>query len=158
MERESLLCPLPGGRSMPGFAAGPRFAYGLPLKPSAEGRDLAEVDSPHGRRPRALVFDSGLGGLSVLREIGRLRPDVEIAYVADDAAFPYGRLSEAELIARVETVMARVIPAHEPDIVVVACSTASTLALPRLRPPISTCRSWEWFQRSSRPHARPDQG
>ena len=92
---------------------------------------MAEVDSPHW--PRALVFDSGLGGLSVLREIGRLRPDVEIAYVADDAAFPYGRLSEAELIARVETVMARVISAHEPDIVVVACSTASTLALPRLR-------------------------
>ncbi|MBV9290641.1 MAG: glutamate racemase [Hyphomicrobiales bacterium] len=118
---------------MPGFAAGPRFAYGLAFKPSAEGRDLAEADSPHGRRPRALVFDSGLGGLSVLREIGRLRPDVEIVYVADDAAFPYGRLSEGELIARVEAVMARLVPAHAPDIVVLACSTASTLALPRLR-------------------------
>jgi glutamate racemase len=85
------------------------------------------------RRPRALVFDSGLGGLTVLSEIGRLRPDVEIVYVADDAAFPYGRLSEAELIARVETVMAEVVAAQAPDIVVVACSTASTLALPRLR-------------------------
>jgi glutamate racemase len=79
------------------------------------------------------VFDSGLGGLSVLGEIEGLRPDVEIAYVADDAAFPYGRLSDAALIARVETVMGRVIPEQNPDIVVIACSTASTLALPRLR-------------------------
>jgi glutamate racemase len=83
--------------------------------------------------PRALVFDSGLGGLSVLAEIRRLRPDVEIVYAADDAAFPYGRLSEAALVARVETVMARLIGETEPDIVVIACSTASTLALPTLR-------------------------
>src|ERR1700729_1751212 len=85
------------------------------------------------RAPRALVFDSGLGGLSLLAEIRRLRPDIEIVYAADDAAFPYGRLSEAALIARVETVMARLIGEIEPDIVVIACSTASTLALPPLR-------------------------
>lgn len=89
---------------------------------------------PHGDwAPRALVFDSGLGGLTVLAEIGRLRPDVDIVYVADDAAFPYGRLGEAELVARVETVMARTIADHRPDVVVIACSTASTLALPGLR-------------------------
>jgi glutamate racemase len=85
------------------------------------------------RAHRALVFDSGLGGLSVLAEIERLRPDVEIVYAADDAAFPYGRLSEAALIARVEIVMADLIGKIEPDIVVIACSTASTLALPPLR-------------------------
>jgi len=85
------------------------------------------------RAPCALVFDSGLGGLSVLAEIDKLRPDLDIAYVADDAAFPYGRLGDAELIARVETVMASAIADFRPKIVVVACSTASTLALPRLR-------------------------
>ena len=85
------------------------------------------------RAPRALVFDSGLGGLSVLAEIRRLRADVEIVYAADDAAFPYGRLSEADLVARVEAVMAALIRETEPDIVVIACSTASTLALPPLR-------------------------
>ena len=69
----------------------------------------------------------------MLAEIRRLRPDVEIVYAADDAAFPYGRLSEAALVARVETVMARLIGEIEPDIVVIACSTASTLALPPLR-------------------------
>ena len=79
------------------------------------------------------MFDSGLGGLSVLAEIRRLRPDVEIIYAADDAAFPYGRLSESALVARVKTVMARLIGDTEPDIVVIACSTASTLALPPLR-------------------------
>ncbi len=97
---------------------------------------IAEVEvnpAPPRRAPRALVFDSGLGGLSVLAEVRRLRPDVGIVYAADDAAFPYGRLSEAALVARVETVMARLIGETEPDIVVIACSTASTLALPSLR-------------------------
>ena len=73
-----------------------------PRNPIAE----LDADAAPSRAPRALVFDSGLGGLSVLAEIRRLRPDVEIVYAADDAAFPYGRLGEAELVARVETVMA----------------------------------------------------
>ena len=124
------------------FAARARLAYGLPqMKSAGDGRDeaglslVAELgaDGARLRAPRALVFDSGLGGLSVLAEIRRLRPDVEIVYAADDAAFPYGRLDEAALVARVETVMARLIGDAEPDVVVIACSTASTLALPRLR-------------------------
>ena len=97
------------------------------------GTEPDRREDPAGAAFRALVFDSGLGGLSVLGEVERLRPDVEIAYVADDAAFPYGRLSEAALVARVKAVMAETIPAIRPDIVVVACSTASTLALPTLR-------------------------
>ena len=112
--------------------------------------DDPEEDGARSGARRALVFDSGLGGLTVLAEIRRLRPDVDIVYVADDAAFPYGRLSEAELISRVETVMARIIADHWPDILVVACSTASTLALPRLRRPILACRSSAWCRRSSR--------
>ena len=83
--------------------------------------------------PRAVVFDSGLGGLTVLGAIRASRPDLEIVYVADDAAFPYGRLGETELIERVAAVMARIVAERRPDIVVVACSTASTLALPHLR-------------------------
>ncbi len=90
---------------------------------------MASVD----RAARALVFDSGLGGLSVLAEIRRLRPDLDIVYVADDAAFPYGRLSDGALIERVGIVMARLVADLAPDIVVIACSTASTLALPHLR-------------------------
>ena len=84
-------------------------------------------------RPRVLVFDSGLGGLTVLGEIRRLRPDVEIDYVADDAAFPYGALAEEALIARVGEVMAAFLPRLSPNLVVIACNTASTLVLGPLR-------------------------
>jgi glutamate racemase len=83
--------------------------------------------------PKVLVFDSGLGGLTVLAEVMRLRPDADCIYVADDAGFPYGRLSEAALVARVGKVMARLIARFAPDAIVVACNTASTLVLPRLR-------------------------
>jgi glutamate racemase len=80
-----------------------------------------------------LVFDSGLGGLTVLREIVRARAGANYVYVADDAFFPYGRHGEAELVARVVPLMGELIAAHRPDIVVIACNTASTLVLPHLR-------------------------
>jgi glutamate racemase len=83
--------------------------------------------------PTILVFDSGLGGLTVFSEVLKVRPDARFVYAADDAAFPYGRLSEAALVARVLSVMERLIAVHEPALVVVACNTASTLVLPHLR-------------------------
>jgi glutamate racemase len=83
--------------------------------------------------PTVLVFDSGLGGLTVYREIARTRPDASFVYVADDAAFPYGDLAEAQLIARVVDVVGKAIAEHRPDLVVIACNTASTLALAELR-------------------------
>lgn len=85
------------------------------------------------RQPIILVFDSGLGGLTVLAETTRARPDARIVYAADDAGFPYGRLSEAELVDRVLQVMERLIARYHPDLVVIACNTASTLVLPALR-------------------------
>src|SRR5262245_55642570 len=83
--------------------------------------------------PTILVFDSGLGGLTVFREVAAVRPDARFVYVADDAAFPYGRFPERELAERVVSVMAGLIDAHKPDLVVVACNTASTLVLDELR-------------------------
>ena len=80
-----------------------------------------------------LVFDSGLGGLTVFREVVLARPDARYIYVADDAFFPYGRHGEAELVARIVPLMGELIAAHRPDLVVVACNTASTLVLPQLR-------------------------
>ncbi len=85
------------------------------------------------QKPKILVFDSGLGGLTVFREITRLRPDAEFLYAADDAVFPYGRLSETALVARVAAVMTRLIETFAPDAIVIACNTASTLVLPHLR-------------------------
>jgi glutamate racemase len=80
-----------------------------------------------------LVFDSGLGGLTVFREVVRQRPDAIYVYCADDAAFPYGALSEAALVARVMAVFERLVATFEPDLAVIACNTASTLVLPYLR-------------------------
>lgn len=85
------------------------------------------------RAPTILVFDSGLGGLTVLAEVARARPDAQFVYAADDAGFPYGRLSEPELVRRTTTVMEALVRRHRPDLVVVACNTASTLVLPHLR-------------------------
>lgn len=85
------------------------------------------------RTPTILVFDSGLGGLTVLREVMRQRPDADIIYAADDAAFPYGRLGEQALVDRVLSVMERLVDRFHPDLVVIACNTASTLVLPALR-------------------------
>jgi glutamate racemase len=79
------------------------------------------------------VFDSGLGGLTVLREIVKARPDAHYVYVADDLFFPYGHHSEDEIIARVVPLIGELISAHAPDLVVIACNTASTLVMSQLR-------------------------
>jgi glutamate racemase len=83
--------------------------------------------------PTILVFDSGLGGLTVLREIVAARPDAHYVYVADDAFFPYGHHGEAQIIARVVPLIGELIASHAPDLVVIACNTASTLVLSHLR-------------------------
>ena len=84
-----------------------------------------------------LVFDSGLGGLTVYREIAAARPGADFIYVADDAVFPYGAMAEPALVARVVALMGDLIAAHRPDLVVIACNTASTIVLPELRKRIS---------------------
>lgn len=83
--------------------------------------------------PTILVFDSGLGGLTVFREVVQARPDARYIYVADDAFFPYGRHEEPALIARLVPLMGALIAAYRPDLVVIACNTASTLVLAHLR-------------------------
>ena len=83
--------------------------------------------------PTILVFDSGLGGLTVLREIVATCSSARYVYVADDAFFPYGQHSEEEIIGRVVPLVGELIASHRPDIVVIACNTASTLVLPQLR-------------------------
>src|SRR3954465_7596642 len=83
--------------------------------------------------PTILVFDSGLGGLTVFAEVLKVRPDARFVYAADDAGFPYGRLTQPALIARVLAVMEQLVALHAPDLVVVACNTASTMVLRALR-------------------------
>ncbi len=82
---------------------------------------------------KLLIFDSGIGGLSVAREIRRVLPGAAIDYVADDDGFPYGDWQEAALTDRVVGLIGGLIARHAPDAVVIACNTASTLVLPPLR-------------------------
>jgi glutamate racemase len=83
--------------------------------------------------PAILVFDSGLGGLTMFREVAKARPDARFRYLADDAGFPYGDMPEEALITRILHVIGKAIAEHAPDLIVVACNTASTLALNELR-------------------------
>ncbi len=82
---------------------------------------------------RLIVFDSGVGGLSVAAEIRRQLPGAEIIYVADDNGFPYGNREEGELCDYVVGVVGGLIGEFGPHAVVIACNTASTLVLPSLR-------------------------
>jgi glutamate racemase len=84
-------------------------------------------------RPTILVFDSGLGGLTVFREVVKARPDAAYIYVADDAFFPYGSHSEQDLVGRIVPLFGDLFATYAPDLVVIACNTASTLVLPHLR-------------------------
>jgi glutamate racemase len=98
----------------------------------AEPKQASDAGARKGQ-PVILVFDSGLGGLTVYRELAKARPDAEFVYFADDEFFPYGSHGEAELVARVTAVMGELIGVHHPDLIVIACNTASTLVLPQLR-------------------------
>jgi glutamate racemase len=80
-----------------------------------------------------LFFDSGVGGLSVLAETRRLLPNAPIVYAADSAGYPYGTKSEAEIASRVPALLGRLVERYRPRLVVIACNTASTIALAHVR-------------------------
>ncbi|MEH0069538.1 glutamate racemase [Pannonibacter sp. Pt2-lr] len=80
-----------------------------------------------------LVFDSGIGGLTVLREARVLMPERSFVYVADDAGFPYGSWEEEALKARLISLFRDLLHRFDPEVAVVACNTAFTLAGADLR-------------------------
>ncbi|NNM77624.1 glutamate racemase [Sphingomonas sp. ID1715] len=80
-----------------------------------------------------LFFDSGVGGLSVLAATCALLPQAPIVYAADSAGYPYGTKSEAEIASRVPALLGRLVERYHPRLVVIACNTASTIALAHVR-------------------------
>ncbi len=80
-----------------------------------------------------LLFDSGVGGLSVLAELSKLLPQAPIIYAADNAGLPYGTKSEAEIAARVAGLLGRITERFRPRLACIACNTASTIALAMVR-------------------------
>ncbi len=119
---------------MPAAAA---RATGLPRfwPPPGIGHDIPSIERPAvvTVSPTILIFDSGLGGLTVHREIAALRPDAAIVYAADDDAFPYAGWPADRLSDRVAAVIGDLLARYEPDLAVIACNTASTLVLAELR-------------------------
>lgn len=80
-----------------------------------------------------LLFDSGVGGLSVLEAVRRELPDAPVVYAADNAGFPYGTKTEAQIATRVPALLGRLVERYRPRLVVIACNTASTIALEDVR-------------------------
>ncbi len=89
------------------------------------------MNRPH--PPIVGVFDSGVGGLSILTALRRTINACRFVYVCDQEFFPYGLQSEEELTRRVEQLCQQVLAQFPLDYVVIACNTASTVVLPRLR-------------------------
>lgn len=80
-----------------------------------------------------LLFDSGVGGLTVLAAMRELLPDVPVIYAADMAGLPYGNKSEAQIAARVAGLLGRMCERYDPSLACIACNTASTIALGMVR-------------------------
>lgn len=85
------------------------------------------------RHAPIMIFDSGVGGLSVHAEVRRLMPHAPIVYAADYAAMPYGDKDESAISARVPAILGRLAERFHPSLICIACNTASTIALPAVR-------------------------
>jgi glutamate racemase len=86
-----------------------------------------------GEQKPLLIFDSGVGGLSVLGAIRALIPTAPFVYAADHAGYPYGTKRAEEIEARVPALLGRLAERVDPALIVIACNTASTIALDSVR-------------------------
>ena len=82
---------------------------------------------------RVLIFDSGVGGLSVYEQIIKLNPTIKCHYLFDNAYFPYGELPRKKLVKRLTQLLTDFLQQYPADLVVIACNSASTIALEDLR-------------------------
>ncbi|QJT83503.1 glutamate racemase [Kosakonia sp. MUSA4] len=98
-----------------------------------DGNTPCLAATPSDARPTVLVFDSGVGGLSVYDEIRHLLPDLHYIYAFDNVAFPYGEKSEEFIVERVVEIVTAVQAQYPLALAVIACNTASTVSLPALR-------------------------
>lgn len=89
------------------------------------------------KKANILIFDSGVGGLSVYKEIAKRFPQLDYLYLFDNEAYPYGELDRDILISRVDALVGYFVEQYQIDLVVIACNTASTIVLPTLRSHLS---------------------
>lgn len=86
---------------------------------------------------KIVIFDSGVGGLSVYKEVSQALPESQYIYCFDNAAFPYGELQADVLIKRCALIVTHLVERFNADLVIIACNTASTIVLPTLREKLS---------------------
>ena len=104
----------------------------MAIKPQ-DGNITSLAAIPSNTRPTVLVFDSGVGGLSVYDEVRQLLPDLHYIYAFDNVAFPYGEKSEEFIVERVVEIVTAVQERYPLALAIIACNTASTVSLPALR-------------------------
>ena len=80
-----------------------------------------------------LLFDSGVGGLTVYDALRDVLPQAPVIYAADLAGLPYGTKTEAQIAARVAGLLGRMAERYQPRLACIACNTASTIALGMVR-------------------------
>ena len=80
-----------------------------------------------------VIMDSGVGGLTIYENVRRLMPELNLVYIADHAFFPYGTKNEEQVLDRIEDLVEKAKQSFQAKVFIVACNTASTLVLPRLR-------------------------
>ncbi len=103
-----------------------------PLEENISSQEATTSDNTLSIRPTILVFDSGVGGLSVYREVKKMIPHAHYIYAFDNEAFPYGEKSEEFIIDRVYQIVNSIAAKHPLTIAIIACNTASTVSLPNL--------------------------
>ncbi|MCT4707593.1 glutamate racemase [Enterobacteriaceae bacterium H11S18] len=104
----------------------------MAIKPQ-DGNTTSLAAIPSDARPTVLVFDSGVGGLSVYNEVRQLLPNLHYIYAFDNVAFPYGEKSEEFIVERVVEIVTAVQERYPLALAIIACNTASTVSLPALR-------------------------
>ncbi|MDF2785449.1 MAG: glutamate racemase [Pantoea eucrina] len=104
----------------------------MAIAPLDENTTLAPATASD-LRPTVLVFDSGVGGLSVYDEVRQLLPDLHYLYAFDNEGFPYGEKTETYIVERVVAVVTAITQRFPLALVIIACNSASTVSLPALR-------------------------
>ena len=80
-----------------------------------------------------IIFDSGVGGLSIYLEVKKILPRVTVVYCSDNAGFPYGLKQDCEVIDRTSYHLKGLVERYKPSLAIIACNTASTISLPKIR-------------------------
>ncbi|TDB48924.1 hypothetical protein [Photorhabdus luminescens] len=77
--------------------------------------------------PRILIFDSGVGGLSVSKYVENFFLGTDVVYIADNKFYPYGNKDRTLLLERIEDLLEQAVQVFKPIGLIIACNTASTL-------------------------------